>query len=313
MEFRYPKPQPQPTPRQRLEPVERTSTAEQPRVVAISVLEPGVYDETRPETTLDTGCPVMRFRQLRKGKLVRVDPLQSIGFLFVLRGAPETSTKTTTAAVTMVVTHPLLIDPITGRRSRQETRTLLGCLDQPAFAGWRFASDFERVDGVWTIELKWQGYTMATQEFVLSGGVGPLSGRPAPTRERAIAARAEPAPRPTPIQPAPPAPSAPPVLDKKTATARQAPSATQSPAPPDGTWFVQVAACLIEENAQKDVAGFQHKGYQARVLSWTDSRGRLWHIVALGAYASRAAAETGAAAFKHREKRPALVKSTHGL
>jgi len=204
----------------------------------------------------------------------------------------------------MLVTHPLLVDPVTGRRSRQERKTILGCLEQPAFAGWTFGADWERVDGAWTIELQWRGETLATQVFHVSGGRGPLSGKASGEAPRAQT-RA-PAPAPSVVRQE--------RHDDRERSRVQATSPIPAAAPSPQSavaeaWFVQVAACLHEDNARKDAATLRAKGYSAGVRAWVDNQGRTWRLVLVGAYATRAQAEAAAAAFKRKERRAALVKS----
>jgi len=84
----------------------------------------------------------------------------------------------------------------------------------------------------------------------------------------------------------------------------------EAAAPLSGGFAVQVGAYLEPGNASHDAAGLQARGWQARVLERVDARGRRWHIVVLGASASRAEAGRTAARFRQQEGRKALLVET---
>jgi len=331
VQFRYPKPEPAPKPREIIQALDRKAQTKEVDVVSIDLLQPGVYAEDASVGALRSGaaagCPSLRHRLTRAGAQSRVEATQTLGVQFVVRGAvidasAQDVAQAAPVPVELLVTHPLTVDPVTGKRSRQERKTLLGCLGEPAFAGWTFGSDWERVDGVWTFELKWRGKTLATQVFELSGGRGPLSGKVRPSSPPvassvATATSAPPQPAPPParaarLAPQEAAPSLPPAPKAEPVPKAPAPKASGPKAPvQEAPWLVQAAACLQEDNARHDVAVLRAKGYNAGVRVWTDQQGRTWRLVIIGGYATRGQAEAAAASFKRKERRPALVREAN--
>lgn len=115
------------------------------------------------------------------------------------------------------------------------------------------------------------------------------------------AAAALPAPEPI-SEPAPAAvaPPAGPVEEK--------PSTPEASSPARMTHSVQVGAFLYPENAQLTAAQLSDKGYSAKILQMTDSKGRTWHTVRIGDHSSRQAAQAQADDFSRRERIKPIVR-----
>ena len=122
---------------------------------------------------------------------------------------------------------------------------------------------------------------------------------PAAAPEPAAAAlpAAEPAPDPAPAA----------VLQHAAAVPERAP-APADPIPSRMTHSVQVGAFLYPENAQHVAAQLTAKGYSAKISQMTDAKGRAWHIVRIGDYPSRQAAQAQADEFSRREHMPSVVR-----
>jgi general secretion pathway protein A len=74
------------------------------------------------------------------------------------------------------------------------------------------------------------------------------------------------------------------------------------------THSVQVGAFLYPENAQQAAAQLSAKGYSAKILQMTDSKGRAWHAVRIGDHPSRQAAQAQADDFSRRERIKSIVR-----
>jgi general secretion pathway protein A len=74
------------------------------------------------------------------------------------------------------------------------------------------------------------------------------------------------------------------------------------------THSVQVGAFLQPENARQMMARMTSKGYPARMVKITDSKGRTWLTVRIGDYPSRHAAQAHAEDFIRREQMEAVVQ-----
>jgi type II secretory pathway predicted ATPase ExeA len=81
----------------------------------------------------------------------------------------------------------------------------------------------------------------------------------------------------------------------------------EEPKSAKGTYFVQVGAFLIKENANKAARMLKKKGYLATIVTFTDSRERIWHTVRIGQYASFKDAKKHAAEFSNQEKMDSIV------
>jgi general secretion pathway protein A len=140
-----------------------------------------------------------------------------------------------------------------------------------------------------------------------------------PTGERpALQAEDGPASTPSPAAPEPAAaalPAAEPApLPASAAAASQAgPSEEKISSPPASvparmTHSVQVGAFLYPENAQQAAGQLNAKGYSAKILPMTDSKGRTWHTVRIGDHPSRQAAQAQADDFSRRERIKSIVR-----
>jgi general secretion pathway protein A len=145
-----------------------------------------------------------------------------------------------------------------------------------------------------------------------------------PTAERpATPAQADPAERPA--EPAPaqavPAPTAEPSSPARQpaapiAKARPAGENSAAPArdrPTRMTHSVQVGAFLQPEYAQQEMARLTAKGYSARIMKITDSKGKTWLTVRIGDHSSHQAAQAQADEFTRREKMPSVVRPFGGF
>jgi tetratricopeptide (TPR) repeat protein len=70
---------------------------------------------------------------------------------------------------------------------------------------------------------------------------------------------------------------------------------------------VQAGAFLSSKNAEKLLALLNGKGYSARLFIMPDSRGKVWHYILIGEYATRDRADEAAKAFSNREKMASTV------
>jgi hypothetical protein len=73
------------------------------------------------------------------------------------------------------------------------------------------------------------------------------------------------------------------------------------------TYYIQVGAFLIKENAINTARLLKKKGYIAKIVALNDSKGRFWHTVRIGEYASLKIASKHAAGFSNREKMDSIV------
>lgn len=104
-------------------------------------------------------------------------------------------------------------------------------------------------------------------------------------------------------QPAPmeePAPATESDSDKK-------PIAAITPPPAGPLYAVQVGAFLSQDNADRFMRRLNQKDYQAYIFQVTGAKKRVWHAVRIGSYQDLEAARSDAAAFKDKEKMPAIV------
>lgn len=141
----------------------------------------------------------------------------------------------------------------------------------------------------------------------------PPSPPPAPSvsaqpHAAASSASEEPEPPPPPPLKASPAPPPPPVaaLPATPPEIKSAPPGGSRP--PALTHSVQVGAYMFPENAQQVAAQLNAKGYAARILKFTDAKGRLWHTVRIGDHPSRQAAQAQADDFSRREQKQSVVR-----
>ena len=81
----------------------------------------------------------------------------------------------------------------------------------------------------------------------------------------------------------------------------------EEPKPAKAAYFVQVGAFLVKENANKTVGRLTKKGYLAEIVTFTDSKDRLWHTVRIGEYPSLKVAKKHAAEFSNQEKMDSIV------
>ncbi len=81
----------------------------------------------------------------------------------------------------------------------------------------------------------------------------------------------------------------------------------EEPRPAKAAYSVQVGAFLIKENASKTIRMLTKKGYLAKIVTFTDSKDRLWHTVRIGEYSSLKIATKHAAEFSNQEKMDSIV------
>ena len=111
------------------------------------------------------------------------------------------------------------------------------------------------------------------------------------------------------ISPAPaeePPLSAPPPPPTRTAPVDRPVAAIASP-PAVELYAVQVGAFLSKDNADRFMRRLNQKDYQAYIFQVTGAKERVWHAVRIGSYQDLEAARSDAAAFKDKEKMPAMV------
>lgn len=107
-----------------------------------------------------------------------------------------------------------------------------------------------------------------------------------------------------PIQstPAAPPPAAP-------APAPAAAPAASDDAVPSGRYSVQVGSYQVAENAAIQVQKLKKSGFAAFGLEWTDNANKTWHVVRVGGYADKAAAQRAADDLKAKMGVPAYPVS----
>lgn len=86
-------------------------------------------------------------------------------------------------------------------------------------------------------------------------------------------------------------------------------SAASDDAVPSGRYSVQVGSYQVAENAAIQVQKLKKSGYAAFGLDWTDSANKTWHVVRVGGYADKAAAQRAADDLKAKMGLPAYPVS----
>ena len=76
--------------------------------------------------------------------------------------------------------------------------------------------------------------------------------------------------------------------------------------------MVQAGAFLSAENARRLVKRLRAKGHPARLQTHSDEKGRTWHLVLLGEYATMEEAEQAAERFSRAEKTVPAVRRLSG-
>jgi cell division protein FtsN len=79
------------------------------------------------------------------------------------------------------------------------------------------------------------------------------------------------------------------------------------------THSVQVGAFLVKKNAESITSILRKKGYDARIVIFSDSKNRVWHTVRIGDYPSREIAKEYADAFTAKEARESAVVPVDNL
>ena len=79
------------------------------------------------------------------------------------------------------------------------------------------------------------------------------------------------------------------------------------------THSVQIGAFLNKENAERIRSIFRKKGYDSRIVIFTDPKNRIWHTVRIGNYPSREIAKRHAEAFTSKEKNESAVVPVNNL
>jgi type II secretory pathway predicted ATPase ExeA len=79
------------------------------------------------------------------------------------------------------------------------------------------------------------------------------------------------------------------------------------------THSVQVGAFLVKKNAESLTSILRNKGYDARIVIFSDSKKRVWHTVRIGDYPSKEIAKGYADAFTAKEKRESAVVPVDNL
>jgi general secretion pathway protein A len=79
------------------------------------------------------------------------------------------------------------------------------------------------------------------------------------------------------------------------------------------THSVQVGAFLVKKNAESITSILRKKGYDARIIIFSDSKKRVWYTVRIGDYPSREIAKEYADAFTAKEARESAVVPVDNL
>ena len=79
------------------------------------------------------------------------------------------------------------------------------------------------------------------------------------------------------------------------------------------THSVQIGAFLIRKNAEGITSILRKRGYDARIVTFNDSKKRTWHTVRIGDYPSREIAKEYSDAFIYKEKRESIVVPVDNL
>jgi type II secretory pathway predicted ATPase ExeA/cell division septation protein DedD len=73
-------------------------------------------------------------------------------------------------------------------------------------------------------------------------------------------------------------------------------------------YSIQVGAFLNKDNAIKMASILTNKGYSANIVKFNDAKGRVWHTVRIGEYASRRVAKKHAKDFSSKQKLDSTVR-----
>ncbi|MCP4666739.1 MAG: tetratricopeptide repeat protein [Deltaproteobacteria bacterium] len=99
---------------------------------------------------------------------------------------------------------------------------------------------------------------------------------------------------------------------KKAAPAHSTPPRVKAtPRAATKVFAIQVGAFLSRENAEKKRGQLRRLGYDSRVLTMTDDKGRTWHRVLVGEFASRKQAKQGARILSEDDNIPSFVYTIH--
>jgi septal ring-binding cell division protein DamX len=73
-------------------------------------------------------------------------------------------------------------------------------------------------------------------------------------------------------------------------------------------YSIQVGAFLNKDNAIKMATILEKKGYSANIVKFNDAKGRVWHTVRIGKYASWRAANKHAKDFSSKQRLDSIVR-----
>jgi cell division septation protein DedD len=76
----------------------------------------------------------------------------------------------------------------------------------------------------------------------------------------------------------------------------------QKPLTQEKVYTVQVASCIVMQNAIKAANNLKEKGYEVLILKKQDPRGKTWYAVQIGEYKDRGEASRAASEFTEEEK-----------
>jgi cell division septation protein DedD len=77
---------------------------------------------------------------------------------------------------------------------------------------------------------------------------------------------------------------------------------------PKASFSIQVGAFLQKDNAIKMASILGKKGYSASIVKFNDTKGRVWHTVRIGEYASRSVARKHARDFSSEQGLDSTVR-----
>ncbi len=258
-------------------------------------------------------CPGRHFVLDSHSRQVRAELLRGFGFTFEAQGQPQAggaSLGSRAVPLTLEVDHPPLRDPVTGGIRTREILHIMGCIGHESDAVFQFTSDWERVNGPWTLTLRADGQELASKRFDIIGGRAPdslsaaISGRQPETMAADLRIRL---PGTKQLQPQPPLETA----GERAQQVQTPQKRSTQPRPGERLIFVLVSSNLYKENAVRDVQRLQQQGYAAELGVFQDQQdqgsGRTWHTARLGRYPSTGEARRAAQAYTRRTGGQAYV------
>ncbi len=282
----------QPSRKEILDRLSSDSVGPLPPITRADVLSAGVLTRIPESARSETAdfCPDTHRQVGLVTTYVKAELLNEFGYEFVLLPAGGNAGRAVTAPVNVRVRHPSIRNPVTGQVEQERTTLTVACLGKRSYAGWQFDTEWELVDGVWTIDLMYQGQVLATRSFTVQGGLPAVGVEKRETRRIGLNTATDPGAG----------------LKGAGKDAREA----ERWKPARSATGIAV---LVSSNRNPDFASnaartYSAAGYPAKTGTYRDPRDNsLWYTVLLGDFSDIAAARQAAARFREREGREAFV------